>query len=219
VRLIVSEGDGSLAGYVASFRTGDRGTYVYESGIRDHEAGLFALRRLKAEAGGEIRIGWPQTGTLVQIARSLGSVPFPTYQWLVRITDIPAFLTKIAPVLERRLANAGCGAGAHAGAPLPPDLIINLFREAYVLRFAAGKLITVERAGFVDSSMGADGGDLCIPPDAFVRLVCGYRDLDELTDAWPDIVIRPGSRRWLSVLFPKMPSYWCTPYMFFGQVA
>lgn len=209
VRLVVSQGDGSLAGYVASFRMGDRGTFVYESGIRDHEAAMFALRQLKAEAGGEIRIGWPQTGTLVQIARSLGSRPFPTYQWLVRITDIAAFLTKIAPVLERRLANAGCGG-------LTVDLIVNLFREAYVLHFAAGKLITVERAGFVDSSMGADGGDLCIPPDAFVRLVCGYRDLDELDDAWPDIVIRPGSRRWLEVLFPKMPSYWCTPYIYCG---
>jgi hypothetical protein len=61
--------------------------------------------------------------------------------------------------------------------------------------------------------MGADGGDLCIPPEAFVRLVIGYRALDELRDAWPDIVWRDSSRHWLDVLFPKMDSWLRMPYM------
>jgi GNAT superfamily N-acetyltransferase len=211
VRVVVDRREGSSVGYVACFPMGkaEGGTYVVESGIRDHETGMAVLRQLKAETGGEICLGWPQTNTLVQIARSLGSKPLPSYQWLVRITDIPAFLTKIGPVLERRLAAAGCG-------DLTADLTINLFREAYVLHFAAGQLTGAQRAGFVDSSMGADGGDLCIPPDAFVRLVCGYRDLDELRDAWPDTMIRPRSRRWLDVLFPKMTSYWCMPYLYNG---
>ena len=60
--------------------------------------------------------------------------------------------------------------------------------------------------------MGAKGGDLNIPPDAFVRLVLGYRDLDELHDAWPDTVPRAESRHLLDVLFPKMGSWVHMPY-------
>jgi hypothetical protein len=62
--------------------------------------------------------------------------------------------------------------------------------------------------------MGADGGDLCIPPDAFVRLVLGYRDLAELQDAWPDIVVKPERRHLLQTLFPKLASYFWMPYLY-----
>ena len=109
---------------------------------------------------------------------------------------------KLAPLFERRLAASGC-------AGLTESLLINLYREAVRLRFEKGKLSAVERAGFVDASMGADGGDLCIPPDAFVRLVLGYRALDRLADAWPDIVIRPGSRHVLDALFPAVTYCGC----------
>jgi hypothetical protein len=100
---------------------------------------------------------------------------------------VARYLRKIGPVLERRVAASDC-------AGLTADLCINLYRQAYVLHFQAGKLIQVERVGFVDASMGAEGGDLNIPPDAFVRLVLGYRDLDELHDAWPDIRVVDESR-------------------------
>jgi hypothetical protein len=123
--------------------------------------------------------------------------------------DIPAFLRKIAPLLEQRLA-------ASAFADLTAELIANLFTNAYVLRFTGGRLAAVEPAGFVDSSMGADGGDLCIPPDAFVRLVLGYRTLDALADAWPDIVVRGGRRPLFDILFPEITSYLSTPYFYLG---
>ena len=64
--------------------------------------------------------------------------------------------------------------------------------------------------------MGADGGDLCIPPDAFVRLVFGYRSLDELFDAWPDITIKVESRRLVEVLFPRLDAYFHATYQVFG---
>jgi hypothetical protein len=46
-------------------------------------------------------------------------------------------------------------------------------------------------------------------------LVLGYRKLDELRDAWPDIVIKAESRRIIDALFPKMESYLYTPYAYF----
>ena len=122
-----------------------------------------------------------------------------------------AFLGKIGPALQQRLA-------ASAWRGLSRELTINLFREAFQLRFSNGKLASVDALGFVDSSMGADGGDLCIPPDAFVRLLLGYRSLDELFDAWPDIVVKPAARQLIDLLFPLMNAYLSTPYHYMGPV-
>jgi hypothetical protein len=115
-------------------------------------------------------------------------------------------LLKLAPVLAARLS-----ASPHAG--FTGDLMLNLFRQAYLLQFAAGELRQVSEMGFVDASMGADGGDLCIPPDAFVRLLLGYRTVEELFDAWPDMVVRPTRRHLWQTLWPKQSVYFWKPYM------
>jgi predicted N-acetyltransferase YhbS len=210
VRLVEDAHGGRVIGYICTLPMGNKqGIMVIESGIASYEVGLAVLRQLKMETAGEIQLGWPQTSTLVQIGRSLGSLPLPTDQWLLRISDVAHFLCKIGPVLERRLAASDC-------AGLTADLCLNLFRQAFVLRFEAGKLTAVDSIGFVDASMGADGGDLCIPPEAFVRLVLGYRGLDELRDAWPDIVVKAGSCHVPQVLFPKMASYFWMPYLYCG---
>jgi predicted N-acetyltransferase YhbS len=213
VRLVEDTRDGRAIGYICTVKLGNnQGIMVAESGIASYDVGMAVLRQLKTETSGDIQLGWPETNTLVQIGRSLGSVPLPTEQWLLRISDVARFLSKIGPVLERRLAASDC-------AGLTRDLCLNLFRQAFVLHFKAGKLLNVETVGFVDTSMGADGGDLCIPPDAFVRLVLGYRDLDSLRDAWPDIVVRVESRHVLQMLFPKVASYFWMPYLYFGQAS
>ncbi len=209
-RLVMDRRDGTLVGYYCTQRgVGVHGVRVMESAITSCEAAMAVLHELKREYGGDIQLGWPQCGTLIQLGRSLGGRPQPPYQWLLRIPDLARFLARIAPVLERRLAESDC-------AGLTAELCVNLFREAYLLRFERGKLNGVDPLGFVDASMGADGGDLCIPPDAFVRLIFGYRTLDELRDAWPDIVIRPASRHLLDVLFPRLSSYLCVVYDYCG---
>ena len=208
VRLVEDTRNQRAVGYVCTLANG-RGVRVIESGIADQAVGMAVLQQLKLESTGEIQLGWPQTNTLVQIGRSLGSTPVPGDQWLLRIRDVAAFLTKIGPVLEQRLAASAC-------ANLTADLCINLFRQTFVLQFADGKLHNVAAIGFVDASMGADGGDLCIPPDAFVRLVFGYRTLAELHDAWPDIVVKPASRYVIETLFPKRDTYFWMPYLYWG---
>ena len=202
--------DGHIIGYVCIRKLdNDQAIRVVESGITSHDVGLAVLRVLKAESGGEIQLSLPQTSTLIQIARSLGSVTLPAYQWLLRIPELPRLLSKLRPVLGRRLL-----ASAFAG--FTGDVCINLFRKALTLHFEEGKLMKVNPAGFVDYSVGADGGDLCIPPDAFVRLVFGYRELDELRDAWPDIVVKAESRHLIDVLFPRMISHFCMPWAYCG---
>jgi predicted N-acetyltransferase YhbS len=206
VRVVEDSDEGRVAGYIYSLE-GEEGRRITvpESQVASYEAGMAVLRQLKAERAGEIRLGGPGSAPLARIGRSLGSTARPGYQWLLRITDVARYLRKIGPVLERRVAASDC-------AGLTADLCINLYRQAYVLHFQAGKLIQVERAGFVDASMGAGGGDLNIPPDAFVRLVLGYRELDELRDAWPDIRVVDESRHVLDVLFPRVDSWVHMPY-------
>jgi GNAT superfamily N-acetyltransferase len=197
---------GETAGYAAILRpSGKQSVRLLESGITRIEAGMALLRLLKAQAPVEILINWPDSSTLVRLARGLGSQTVPGGQWLLRIPDIPRFLDKIRPALDRRMAASPWQAAT-------VDLTINLFREAFRLRINSGKLATVDSLGFVDSSMGADGGHLCIPPDAFLRLVFGYRSLEQLQDAWPDIQVRPEITTLIGALFPHMASYLHTPY-------
>jgi hypothetical protein len=211
VRMVEERDAGRVVGYICTLPSDHgRGVRIVESSLAEAAVGLDILQQLRMEASGELWLGWPSTNLLVQLGRSLGSMPTPSDQWLVRITDVVAFLTKVGPVLEHRLAMAD-------GGDLATRLRINLFRQAYELEFVAGKLRQVAAIGFVDASMGADGGDLCIPPHAFVRLVLGYRNLAELADAWPDIVVKRECRYLIEALFPQRTGYLWMPYLYYGS--
>ena len=199
---------GTALGYVVGWRRAGEGIQIIESGLPAAETALALLQWCKSAAGGEIVLGWPAESTLVQVARSLGSYVRPADQWLLRLVDLPQLLLKLGPLLATRLA-----ASPYTG--LSADLTLNLYKQAYLLRFVAGQLIAVEPLGFVDASMGADGGDLCIPPDAFTRLLLGYRTLDALADAWPDLVVRPSRRHLWQVLWPQSATYFWMPYLVF----
>jgi hypothetical protein len=148
---------------------------------------------------------------LVEVGRCLGSYQSGCYQWLLRVSDLSKFLKKLSPIFSKRLV-------ASEFANITQTLILNLYKESYVLHFKKGCLVSVERNGFIDSSMGQDGGDLCIPRDAFIRLLFGYRSLDELFDAWPDILIKDEVRKIIMTLFPSMKSFLCTPYGYWGSL-
>lgn len=208
VRMLQSSKNGDSIGYVIAYGGSERLT-VMESAV-PVDAAMAVLFMLREEAPGEIAIGWPEDGELAQAAIALGGRSHSDSQWLIKLQDTAAFMQKLAPVFERRLA-----ASTFAG--FSGTLIVNFYRAAIGLQFDKGKLLSVENAGFIDSSMSADGGDLCIPPDAFTRLLFGWRTLGQLTDAWPDIVIKQSSRQITDVLFPQMRSWLNTPYHFHGK--
>jgi hypothetical protein len=204
---VLEAAGGKAAGY--SIHLSYKGTtHVLESGIPDAELAMGFLRELKKDAR-EIQVNWPRTQTLTRLAEGLGSVPVKTGQWLIRLPDVARLLDRMRPVLDRRLA-----ASEYAAADV--DFVLNLFRSGVRLRIRGGKVASVEEAGFVDASMGADGGNLNIPPDAFIRLFFGQSGVDELLDAWPDIVCRPADRPLVDTLFPRMSSYLYTPYHYYG---
>lgn len=67
--------------------------------------------------------------------------------------------------------------------------------------------------------MHTDPGDLAIPPDALTRLLLGYRTLDALRDAWPDIQVRRQKRHLLDCLFPQFGAQLWMPYIHCGHLA
>lgn len=198
-------------GYLFYRRQAGGSLCVMESGIPNPKTGLAVLRLLKKQVTGTLEIMGHEDDTLLRLARDLGCVENRREQWLLRITDIPVFLKRIGPVLEKRLAASAFGG-------VTEDLVINLYRRAYRLCFISGRLAGVRDLGFKDSSMGADGGDVCIPLDAFVRLLFGFRRLEQLVDAWPDIAVKPESRCLLETIFPEIQSYVNTPYHYLEEL-
>jgi hypothetical protein len=209
VELVSSAQTGEPLGYYGACTHPDfPGFSVIESALSDAGAALPILQRLKNRASADIQVFSPPDAPLARLAQSLGSQAVSSGQWLFHISDLPNFLRRLAPVFEQRLAAAG-----HA--TLTQELTINLYRQAFRLSFACGKLVDVLPLGFIDSSMGADGGDLCIPPDAFVRLLLAHCNLAGLLDAWPDIIVKAPVRSLVEALFPGRPSYLYATYASF----
>jgi hypothetical protein len=204
VRLLEEVQSSRAVGYVVPSRA-QSPCRLYEHAVENPVVGLHMLALLKAECGGELQLAGPASDRLVQLALSLGGMALPVAdQWLWRIPNVGGLLHKLTPRLARRVRATGYG--DYTG-----SLCLNLYRHAFRLAFNRGA-ITVEPAGFVDASLGAAGGDLDIPPDAFVRLLLGYGTLDQLTDAWPDLRIKPAARHLVEVLFPPLTAHVLMPY-------
>jgi hypothetical protein len=122
--------------------------------------------------------------------------PVRTYAWYIRVPDLPAFVGRIAPVLESRLASSlACG---YTG-----QLRLNFYRSGLRLEFDNGRLRNVDGwPDRVERDASAHFPDL-----TFLQLLFCYRSLDDLLAAFPDCSV-PGeeARVVLSALFPQQPS-------------
>ena len=118
------------------------------------------------------------------------------YAWYVRVPDLLAFLRRITPVLERRLADSPLV--GHTG-----ELKLNFYRWGARLAFENGVVQTVDTW-----KPGSDEwGTPSFPDLTFLQLLFGYRTLEELEHAFPDCGAGDDtSRALLGVLFPKRPS-------------
>ena len=119
------------------------------------------------------------------------------YAWYIRIADLKAFITHIAPALEGRLA--GSTFAGHSG-----EVKISFYRSGLKMSFESGRLVQVE-----DWKPGpkAFSGNAVFPDLTFLKLVFGYRSLDELKFAFPDCITgSDGDHALLDILFPKQNS-------------
>jgi hypothetical protein len=205
--VLVMERDGNPAGYLLAAALG-RSVRVLEYGIPDRETAL-AVLRLLAKDHDQVVVRWPRQSALVQLMRELGSACTPNAQWLIRIPDLPALLTRLRPELGRRLEASACS-------KLDARFLLNLYREAVLIEIRAGRVASIGKAGPVDTSIGGSGADLSIPPDAFVKLLFGEAGIDELSRSWPDTVARDAARPLVEALFPRLAAHLSTPYHAYG---
>lgn len=207
IQMVEEKVSGKNLGYVILKQRDDE-AIIYENSLISPQVAGTLLKLLKSSTQQAIIIRWPGENLLAKLARNLGSQTRYDSQWLVRIPEIPSFIKKISPLLDTRLSGA-----EYRG--LTTAMIINLYQEAFEIQIVDGKVEKILSIGFRDYSMGADGGDICLPGDAFIRLVTGFKSIAQLRDAWPDIYIKPQFRFLLEALFPPMAAYLNTPYHLF----
>jgi hypothetical protein len=119
------------------------------------------------------------------------------YAWFLRLPDLPAFLRRIAPVLESRLSASPLV--GHTG-----EIKISFYRSGFRLAFEAGKLAEVN-----DWKPAPQGhsGDASFPDLTFLQLLFGYRSLEELQYAFADCIVNGDQAiALLNSLFPKQAS-------------
>lgn len=117
------------------------------------------------------------------------------YAWYVRIPDIPEFLRRIAPVLERRLE-------ASSIAGFEGEFTLTFYRGGIRLKFSDGKLAEVD-----DHTFGQhDSANAGVPRLTFHQLLLGYRSLNDLEETNPDVWVADDHRALVDALFPKSPS-------------
>jgi hypothetical protein len=109
------------------------------------------------------------------------------------VADLPAFIRRIAPALERRLAESA--ATGYTG-----TLKIDFYRGGLRPVFEQRRLALAEPWRAPAFGPGADAG---FPELVFRQLLFGYRDLDELRYAFPDIWVGDTAGMLLPALFPK----------------
>jgi predicted acetyltransferase len=118
------------------------------------------------------------------------------YAWYVRVSDLPAFLRKIAPVLEERMAHSPLA--SYTG-----QLRLNFYRSGLVLSFEAGQLRDIQA---YQPEQPSDG-DVMFHELTFLDVLFGRRSLGELHYIWPDChATTETSALLINSLFPRQPS-------------
>jgi len=126
---------------------------------------------------------------------SIGAVKsIPTYAWQIRITDYLKIFWKLKPVLEHRLADS-------MYRRLTETLDFN-FRELTIQVIVKdGRITDIKK---IDKSKWSPIG---LNPLAFIQLVTGYKNRQQLEEAVPDVRIALSYRYLIDILFPKMSSF------------
>jgi hypothetical protein len=120
------------------------------------------------------------------------------YAWYLRVPDLPAFIRRIAPVLESRLANSLSMAG-YSG-----ELKLSFYKTGLRIKFEEGRLS--ETAGWKPTPHG-HSGEAAFPGLTFTQLLFGYRTFQELQYAFPDCLSNENAASTLlEALFPKRAS-------------
>jgi hypothetical protein len=119
------------------------------------------------------------------------------YAWYMRVPNLPAFVMRIGPVLEHRIA--GSYIPGHSG-----ELKISFYRDGLRIIIERGKISAVESWKPIAKK---DEGHAAFPNLTFLQILFGYRSFDELRASYADCRYElEETRVVLSTLFPRKPS-------------
>src|SRR5258707_4045276 len=120
-----------------------------------------------------------------------------SYAWYIRVPDLPGFLNRIKPVLEKRL---------------PDSIAAGYSREIKISFYPTGLRLVIEhgRITIIEAwkpNPHPDEGNIAFPNLTFLQMVFGYRSYEELHYAFPDCWCDDDDARvLLSAMFPKKAS-------------
>ncbi len=206
VRLI--EAGGAVVGFVASLPAADGSVRIRQLELGAGGAWPVHVPEVLAALGAEAAATAPP-GATPTLALELGP-EHPAYAfhgrpltswlrpraWAVRVPDEPAFLRRIAPSLEVRLAHSALA--QHSG-----TLVLGDYRTGLRLTFERGRLADVDR---IDVTTEAPG-DVSLPGLLRWHLLFGHRSLADLEAVLPDVLVhRPAARPLVDALFPRRVS-------------
>ena len=131
------------------------------------------------------------------------------YAYYLRTPDLPDFLRRLVPALQRQVAESPLV--GHSG-----ELRLGFYRSGVRLVLAHGRIESIDAWPPPRTPRGVDFGmssadearpSATFPDLTFLQLLFGYRSLEELEAAFPDCLARgQEARALLHVLFPKRPS-------------
>ena len=202
---LVENAAGQVKGYfrVPHFHFHPNLLCVDEVSPLSFEANLAALHHLKKLAKERskdaIRFNLPPENGLLQLVRSFDAASLGVYSLQVNIPEPCAFLQRIAPLFEARLADT-----MFAG--LSRSLDLDLYTQTLRMDFSDGKLQQVS------ASQKCEQPILSIPPRQFIPLVLGGRSLEQIAETFPDAQAHTPWQLLVDVLFPKTRSFVHTIY-------
>jgi predicted acetyltransferase len=118
----------------------------------------------------------------------------PPYAWQIRITDYVKIFRKLKHLMEKRLSNSPYHSLTE---------ILNFNFRMFTIQ------VTVKKGRIMDVQKFQTGerSPIGLNPIAFIQLLTGYRNREELEATCPDIRIASSHRYLIDILFPKLPSY------------
>ncbi|QBD81908.1 GNAT family N-acetyltransferase [Ktedonosporobacter rubrisoli] len=211
---MIIDRDGAAQGYIlasAVIRSQELTVFSMEVAAGTNLLALLppVLRALQAH-GSQLPVRAPEHGPYKQIElrlqakhplykaldKNLTPISQAPYAWYIRIPNLTGFIQHIAPALEQRLARS-------VVAGYTGELRLDFYRGGLSLDFQQGRLAAVEpwKAPIYSPNPGAR-----IPALTFLKLLLGYRSLDELCHAFPDVIVGGEAAIVLNALFPRRPS-------------
>jgi predicted acetyltransferase len=191
---------GQPAGYfrIALHGRDERVWQCREMSDLGYEAILTVLRFMKrrsVEKGGQrLSLDLHPNAPAMLVGKSLDGQGRRPYGWQIRIPNRARFLQKIAPVLERRIAESVL-------AGLSQSVQMSFYEETIELVFQKGKLERITSLGPTDAR------GIRLPPYPDVQLLMCYRSREEISDYRLDFSVDVKFQLLVDTLFPKRESY------------